>query len=248
MKRFKWLVLAGLILVSMAILSCSQKATTTIRVATDASGPPFESVNQQTKQIEGFDIDLLNAIAGKENLKIEYVNVAFDSLLAGVAQGQYDAAISSISITEVRQKEMLFSDPYFTTGQIVAVSKDNIFISGKDSLSGRKVGAQIDTTGATDVGNISGAILKTYDNIDSAFQDLINGQLDAVVADNPLVLSYVDKNPTKLKTAGPVFSVDNYGIAVSKGKTGLLNEINDGLKKVEAEGLIDSLSKKWLGK
>jgi polar amino acid transport system substrate-binding protein len=228
--------------------SCTQKSTTTVRVATDATGPPFESVNQQTKQIEGFDIDLLNAIAEKENLKIEYINVAFDALLAGVTQDQYDAAISSISITAERQKEMLFSDPYFTTGQIVAVSKDNTFITGKDSLSGKKVGVQLDTTGATDVANISGAILQTYDNIDSAFQDLMNGRLDAVVADEPLVLSYVDKNPTKLKTAGPVFSVDNYGIAVSKGKTGLLNEINDGLKKVEAEGLIDSLSKKWLGK
>jgi polar amino acid transport system substrate-binding protein len=247
MKRLLCLALISLLAVSMVLTSCAQK-TTKIRVATDATWPPFESVNETTKEIEGFDIDLLKAIAEKENLEIEFINVAWDPLLAGVAQGTYDAAISSISITEERQKVMLFSDPYFAAGQLIAVRIDNTSITGKSSLSGKTVGVQLGTTGNIEVDNIQGATAKPYDDIGLAFQDLMNGQIDAVVADNPLVLSYVGKNSTKLKTVGVVFSAENYGIAVAKDKEDLLKKINSGLKKVKAEGIIETLSKKWLEK
>jgi polar amino acid transport system substrate-binding protein len=257
MKRLLFLGLVCLLAVSMVLTSCTKEAetqtTTTqaaikIRVATDATWPPFESVNEQTKEIEGFDIDLLKAIAEKENLEIEFINVAWDPLLAGVAQGTYDAAISSISITEDRQKVMLFSDPYFAAGQLIAVRIDNTTITGKSDLSGKTVGVQLGTTGNIEVDNIANATSRPYDDIGLAFQDLMNGQIDAVVADNPLVLSYVGKNSTKLKTTGVVFSAENYGIAVAKGNEAILAKINDGLAKVKAEGIIETLSKKWLEK
>jgi polar amino acid transport system substrate-binding protein len=247
MKRLLCLVLISLLAVSMVLTSCTQK-TTKIRVATDATWAPFESVNETTKEIEGFDIDLLKAIAEKENLEIEFINVAWDPLLAGVAQGTYDAAISSITITEDRKKDMLFSDPYFEAGQIIVVRKDNTSITSPASLSGKKAGAQIGTTGAMEIQKVSGATLKTYDDIGLGFQDLMNGQIDAVVCDNPVALGYVGKNSTKVKTVGTIFTQENYGIAVAKGKTDLLAKINSGLKKVKSEGLISQLSKKWLEK
>jgi polar amino acid transport system substrate-binding protein len=247
MKKLLWLVLVSLLTVSLALGGCTKEATK-IRVATDATWKPFEYINEQTKEIEGFDIDLFTAIAEKANIEVEFVNVMWDPLLAGMAQGTYDAAISSISITAERQKVMLFSDPYFAAGQLIAVRKDNTTITGKTSLSGKKVGVQLGTTGNIEVNNIAGATAKPYDDIGLAFQDLMNGQIDAVVADNPLVLSYVGKNSTKLKTTGEVFSAENYGIAVAKGKEDLLKKINDGLKKVKAEGIIETLSKKWLEK
>jgi polar amino acid transport system substrate-binding protein len=247
MKKLLWLVLVGLLTVSLALGGCTKEATK-IRVATDATWPPFESINEQTKEIEGFDIDLFKAIAEKANLEVEFINVTWDPLLAGMAQGTYDAAISSISITAERQKAMLFSDPYFAAGQLIAVRKDNTTITGKASLSGKKVGVQLGTTGNIEVNNIAGATAKPYDDIGLAFQDLMNGQIDAVVADNPLVLSYVGKYSSKLKTSGEVFSAENYGIAVAKGKEDLLKKINDGLKKVLAEGIIETLSDKWLEK
>lgn len=245
MKRLFWCVLVGMLAVSMVLSGCAPKATK-ILVATDATWPPFEYVNEQTKAIEGFDIDVLNAIAEKAGLEIKYVNVGFDPLLAGIAKCQYDAAISSITITEDRKKEMLFSDPYFGAGQIVAVRKDNTDIKGKENLTGKRVGAQIGTTGAIEVGNMKGVTLKTYDDIGLAFQDLINGQIDAVVADNPLALGYVGKNPDKLKVVGGIFTDEYYGIAVCKNKPELLAKINAGLEAVKGEGLIEKLTKKWL--
>jgi len=244
MKRLLWLLLVPTLILAMALPGCKSE-TTTIRIATDATWAPFESVNDQTKQIEGFDIDLMNAIAERSGLKIEFVNVAFDPLLAGMAQGTYDAAISSITITAERAKDMLFSNPYFNAGQIITVRTDNTTITGKSTLTG-KVGAQLGTTGAIEVGKIAGVTLKTYDDIGFAFQDLMNKQIDAVVCDTPVAFGYVGKNATKIKTVGTAFTDENYGIAVAKGKTDLLAKINSGLAKAKADGIIEQLTTKWL--
>ena len=84
------------------------------------------------------------------------------------------------------------------------VRVDNTDITGKDSLAGKTIGVQLGTTGDIESQKITGATVKNYDDIGLAFQDLMNGQIDAVVADNPLALGYVGQNPDKLKTAGPV--------------------------------------------
>jgi polar amino acid transport system substrate-binding protein len=246
MKKILLLLILGLVTASMVLASCGSNKTAKVRVATDATWPPFEYVNDQ-KEIVGFDIDLLTAIAEKEGLEIEFVNVGFDPLLAGMAQGTYDAAISSITITSDRQKDMLFSDPYYAAGQIVVTRKDNTKITGIDTLSGN-VGAQIGTTGAMEVEKVAAAKLKTYDDVGLAFQDLVNGQIDAVVSDNWLALGYVAKNASTLKVAGEMFTSESYGVAVAKGKTDLLAKINSGLAKVKKEGLIETLSKKWIEK
>ncbi len=245
MKHLFWYVLIGLMLCSLVMTGCAPKATKVL-VATDATWPPFESINEQTKEIEGFDIDLMTAIAEKAGLEIEFMNVAWDPLLAGIAQCQYDAAISAMTITEERKKQFLFSDPYFEAGQIVTVRIDNTDIASKDDLGGKVAGAQIGTTGSFEIEKIAGATLKTYDDIGLAYQDLMNGQIDAVVADNPLALGYVGENPDKLKAVGGVFTEESYGIAVCKTKEDLVAKINEGLKAVKAEGLIEQLVEKWL--
>lgn len=245
MKKVLFMALAGLILAALVFTSCSSGATAKkYTIATDATWAPFEYVNTDTNTIVGFDIDLFNAIAEKENISFEFVNVSWDPLLAGTAQGTYDAAISSITITEDRQKDMLFSSPYYAAGQIIVVAKDNTTITGKDTLKGT-VGAQLGTTGAIEVEKLAGVELKTYDEIGLAFQDLMNGQIDAVVCDNPVAAGYVVKNADKLKTAGVAFTNESYGIAVAKGNEDLLKKINAGLKKVLDEGIIKTLEDKW---
>jgi polar amino acid transport system substrate-binding protein len=218
----------------------------TVRVATDATWPPFESVDESTKDIVGFDIDLMNAIAAEANLQVEYNNVPWDSLLAGMAQCQYDAAISAMTITPERAEQFAFSDPYFAAGQIVTVRAENTDITGQDTLSGMTVGVQLGTTGDIQAQSIEGVNVKTYDDIGLAFQDLINGQIDAVIADNPLALGYVGQNSDTLKTVGDVFTDESYGIAVCKDNTELVERINQGLAAVQANGTLDELSTKWI--
>ncbi len=244
MRKLFLFVVIGVLLVSI-LPGCGQE-TLKVRIATDATWPPFEYVDEQTMEIVGFDIDLIKAIAEEAGLEIEIIDVAWDALLAGIAQCQYDAAISAMTITEERKEAMLFSNPYFEAGQLVTVQYDNTDITSKEDLGGKTVGAQIGTTGSFEVDKIAGATLKTYDDIGLAMQDLMNGQIDAVISDNPLAMGYANANPDKLKTVGAVFTSEYYGIAVCKDQPELLERINEGLAKVKAEGRIDELILKWL--
>lgn len=244
MKKLIITILIGVFLIGI-LPGCGQE-TLKVRIATDATWPPFEYVDQQTMEIVGFDIDLIKAIAEEADLEIEIINVSWDPLLAGMAQCQYDAAISAMTITEERKEAMLFSNPYFEAGQLVTVHYDNTDIKSKEDLGGKTVGAQIGTTGSFEVEKIAGAILRTYDDIGLAMQDLMNGQIDAVISDNPLAMGYANANPDKLKTVGAVFTSEYYGIAVCKDKPELLDRINEGLAKVKDRGLIDELILEWL--
>lgn len=244
MKKATWLLLIGLLTIGIAAPSCSS-GSSSLTVATDATWPPFEFVDTDTKEIKGFDIDVMTAIAEKADLDIEFVNVGWDPLLAGMAQGTYDLAISSITITEERKEDMLFSDPYFAAGQIVVVRIDETAITGPDTLSG-VAGAQIGTTGAFEIEKISAATLKTYDDVGLAFQDLINGQINAVVCDNPLALDYVRENPDDLKTVGEAFTDEYYGIAIAERNAELIEPINEAIAELQAEGLFEQLTEEWL--
>ncbi len=242
-SAYFWFVLV--LLASVFFSSCQANAKK-ILIVTDAIWPPFETLDETSKQPIGFDIDLMNAIAQKEGLQIEFVNAPFDSALAGISQCQYDAAISAITITEQRKKSMLFSDSYLAAGLIVIVNIDNTDIKSKNDLAGKKVGAMLRTAGAFEAQKIFNVQFSGYDSNDAAFLDLMNDKIDAIIADNPIAISYVGMNPTKIKTVGPVFTNENYGVAVCNKQPELLAKINQGLAALKRDGEIDQLIKKWL--
>jgi polar amino acid transport system substrate-binding protein len=246
-KKALLLTITACVLLALLVPACNQAPKSRLAVACDATWPPFEIINEQTKELDGFGPELMRAIATRAGLDIELVNVGFDSLLAGVSQCQYDMAVSSITITEERKKTILFSDPYYAAGQIVTVSKNNTTIKSKDDLAGKTVGGQIGTTGIIEAGKIPGTKVKTYDELGFAFQDLINGQLDAVIADNPVAAGYVNKNRDKLMTVGAVFTDEYFGIAICRKNANLVPKVNAALKALKDEGFLDRLSKKWIG-
>ena len=245
MKRNIWIIVTILMLAAFALSACGGAEEAPLQVASDATWPPFEIIDEETKEIVGFDIDLMNAVAERAGLNIEIVNVGFDPLLAGIAECQYDMAISAITITEERSQSMAFSDPYFAAGQMITVAIDNSDILGVDDLAGKTVGAQIGTTGAIEVESIEGATLKTYDDVGLAFQDLLNGQIDAVVADNTLAIGYINQNSDALKAAGDTFTAEEYGIAVCIDNPELLAQVNTALNELIAEGFIEEISLIW---
>ncbi len=217
-----------------------------VLIATDATFPPFEMVDETSKELIGFDIELMKAVAEKAGIQYEFANLPFDSMLAGVAQCQYDMAIAAITITEERQKEFLFSIPYIDAGQIIIVKVGNDSIKSKDDLAGKTIGAQLGTTGEIEAQNIEGINYKPYDTYDLAFLDLANGQIDAVIADYPTALGFIAKNPNKLMTIGEKFTEESYGIAVCKTRADLLEQINPALQAVIDEGTVEKLAAKYL--
>ncbi|MBM3189648.1 MAG: transporter substrate-binding domain-containing protein, partial [Chloroflexi bacterium] len=220
-----------------------------IVIATDAAFPPMEFVDAN-KQIVGFDIDMMNAIAERMGLEIEYKNTAWDGIFAGLESGDYDAILSSVTITDERKQTYDFSDPYINAGQAVVVVAGEMAIQGDKDLAGKTVGAQIGTTGAFAVQKIAEATLKEYDTIDLAFMDLLAGNVDAVVVDTPVAADYAlasDQFRGKLKIVGEPFTDEYYGLVVRKGQMqDLLKAFNEGLKAIKADGTYDAIYAKWI--
>ncbi len=244
-KKNTLVLVTLIVLVSMVLTACGQKSSA-VKVATDATFPPFEIIDEQTKQPVGFDIEMMEAVAKEAGFTVEWVNIGFDAVTSGVSQCQYDAAAAAITITDERKKNALFSDPYINAGQIITVSMDNTTIMSVADLSGKKVGAQLGTTGEIEAKNIAGADVKSYDTYDLAFLDVINGQIDAVIADYPTALGFIGQNSEKLKTTGEVFTNESYGIMVCKDNTELVGKINKALATLKANGTITKLEQKWL--
>jgi polar amino acid transport system substrate-binding protein len=244
-KRLTYLGLISLVVFGLILAGCAPKSTA-LKVTTDATFPPFESVDTANGNLVGFDIDLINAIAAKENFTIDIVNTPFDSGLAGVGTCQYDMAIAGISITPDREASMLFSNSYVNAGQIVIVNKSNTTIKSKDDLAGKKVAAQLGTTGEIEAKKIPNVTYKPYDSYDLAFLDLENGQVDAVIADYITALQFIAKNPDKIMTVGTVFTDESYAIAVCKSKPDLVTKLNDGIQKLIDDGTMNTLTQKWL--
>lgn len=219
----------------------------TVTVATDATWPPMEMVDAN-KKIVGFDIDYLTAVAKEAGFKISVKNTAWDGIFAGLASGRYDMIASSVTITDERKKQYDFSDPYINVGQILVAPKAE---AAKDlaGLKGKRVGAQIGTTGAMEIKKIEGVELKTYDEIGLAFEDMAAGRIAGVVCDEPTAAHYAlqrTEYKAKFKIVGEPFTEESYGFVVKKGNQELVDLLNKGIKAVKAKKLDEQYRKKWL--
>ena len=240
------LVIAGFI--AMPVIGGSAFAAEKVYTcATDATWPPMEMVDAN-KNIVGFDIDFLNAVAKEAGFKVTFKNTAWDGIFAGIAAGKYDAIISSVTITDERKKTMSFSLPYINAGQVLIVPKGSSAVLISD-LEGKKVGAQIGTTGGMEVKKAKGVELKSYDEIGLAFEDMAVGRISGVVCDTPVAAQYALQQAEykeKFKIVGDVLTEEYYGIVVQKGNQDLLDLINKGIKAVQKKGIDKQLEKKWL--
>lgn len=217
-------------------------------VATDSTFPPMEFVDE-SKQIVGFDIDLFNAVAQAAGFTAEYKSVAWDGIFAGIQAGSYDVIASSVTITDERKATMDFSTPYINAGQILVVQSSTSGVTRLENLAGKTVGAQISTTGAFAVEEVKEVMLKSYDDIGLAFEDLYNGRIQGVVVDTLTAVDYALKNEKysgSLKIVGEPFTDENYGFVVQKGNKELLDLINTGLAAVKASGKYAEIEAKWL--
>ena len=118
-RKLGWVAIALVLLVTSLATGCGASSNKIV-VATDATWPPMEYVDEN-REIVGYDIDLMKAIAEEAGLEVEFKNVAWDGIFAGLAAGEYDAVISSVTITDERRENYDFSDPYINAGQIVVV-------------------------------------------------------------------------------------------------------------------------------
>jgi polar amino acid transport system substrate-binding protein len=219
-------------------------------VGTDAAYAPFESQNEKG-EIVGFDIDLVKAVAQKAGIEVKFVNTPWEGIFNTLAQGDRDFLVSSITITDERKQTMDFSSPYFDAQQLMAVRKDSK-IAKFDDLKKLKVGVQNGTTGDEVITKLQGkesTNIKRFESTPLALKELEAGGVDAVVADNGVIVHYVANNSgSNFKTlADASFAAEQYGLAIKKGNAELLAKLNKGLADIKADGTYNALYAKYFG-
>ena len=220
-------------------------------VASDISWPPFEWKDEAGKYV-GFDLDVMRAVAKLEGYEIEIKDIAFDSIIAGVVAGRYDIGASGFTITDEREEVVDFSEAYWKSDQAVVVRTDSGLNIITALSNGRAVGAQRGTTGADWIqGNLVDQgidiELKLYETYPLAVLDLINGNLDAVVQDEPASQVSVAKEEA-ITIAGVIVTGEEFGFLVKEGDPdGLLLKISNAMKELRASGEWDKLVTKYFG-
>lgn len=252
------LILAGLLSLSLlALAGCgsssapapSQSSSTSaptdkvLKVGSDITYAPFEFMDEK-QQPTGFDIELIQALAKDMGYKAKFETASFDGLITALQAGKYDAVISAMTITDERAKSVTFSNKYFKSVQYIAMKKGANYKT-LDDLKGKKVGVQLNTTGQFDV-EAKGIAPKKYDTTPDALNDLLNGGLDAVVADGPVVIWFQTQNASaQIDSVQADVDPEFYGIAMKLGDKELADKMDASLKKLMADGTYNTIYKKW---
>lgn len=211
-------------------------------VGTDATYPPLEY--EKGGKIIGFDIDLATEIATDLKVPLEIKNISFDKIFTALANNEVDLIISSVTITDERQKNMNFSTPYLNAGQVIVVDNDNKTILSVDDLKNQPVGTQIDTTSMTEAVKYTDKI-KEYPDYNKAQDDLLAGKIKAIIIDYPAGISMTQTSNGKLKVVDNPFTTEFYGVAVNKSKKDLLLQVNDTITRIKKSGRISELEDFW---
>ena len=219
-----------------------------MRVGMDAGYPPFGSQNVNTREYEGFDVDIINAIGEEEGLKPEIKNISFDGLIPSLNTNAIDIIINDLTVTEERKVSVDFSERYCTVGMGVVVRGDYNLINDAKDLESKTLGVSIASTGEEAARHVKNANVKVYNAISDAFVELKNGGVDAVVNDTLTNDRYVSSQKDgSVKTTKISLNNEDLAIAVKKGNSELLKKINDGLVKIKKNGKYAQIYKKWFG-
>ncbi|QLE58289.1 basic amino acid ABC transporter substrate-binding protein [Nostoc sp. TCL26-01] len=250
MLNFKWQHLILSLACILLIIACNSSSPNiqpdkpVIKVATDPTFIPFEFQTPQG-EVVGFDIDLMKAIAQAANFTVNFESLPFDGMISTLQAQKVDAAISGITITPERLKTIAFSRPYFKAGLAITVREDNKDIKNFQSLQGRQIGVQIGSTGADFAKTIPNAKIITFNSGPDFFQDLINGNVEAVISDAFATLYAINNGKIKgIKIVADLLTEEYYGIATPQ-KSPYLDKINQGIATILSNGKYKQIYQQW---
>jgi polar amino acid transport system substrate-binding protein len=245
----KTLLIAILILVSFSVIFAGgSKEKSGYVFGSDATWPPLEYVDENG-EVTGFEVDLIKEISNRANVPMTVRNVAWDGIFAGLANNAYDAVASGVTILEERKAAMDFTIPILEITQSIIVNKGIQDLKDESDLVGKTIGVQIGTTGHFAAEKIANVTIKAFDDIGLAVEDLINKNLDCVVADSIIASDFVLANENyanKLTVSGTVAGdVEQIAMAVKKGNKELLELLNKHIAELFEDGTIDKLKAKY---
>lgn len=215
---------------------------------TNAEFPPFEFVTTDgvIGQFDGIDMAIAKQIAEDNGMTAEINNMEFDSLILALNNGQHDAVIAGMTVTEERAKSVDFSIPYYTATQVMIVREDSDIAKATD-MKGKQISVVQGYTGETAVQELGeGYSYQAFKKGSEAILELVNKKCDVVVIDSATAQKYIaDNKGLKIVEDKETFAEEQYAIAVKKGNTELLDKINASIEKMLSDGTIADLAVKY---
>lgn len=244
------LAVTAVLLLGLVLSGCGgNEHKVTIGVKFDQPGL---SMRNPDGSMSGFDVDVAKYVAeqlGYEPSDIEWKEAPSGQRETLIQNGQVKYIVATYSITSERKQKVGFAGPYFQTGQSLLVRQDNTDITGPESLTGNKKVCSV--TGSTPAQRIKEKYpdvqLQLYDTYSACIEALRNGALDAVTTDAVILAGYAAQNPGTMKVVGQPFSLELYGIGVSRDNNDFRLKIDDALQKMIDSGAWRAAFDKNLG-
>jgi polar amino acid transport system substrate-binding protein len=215
-------------------------------VGSSATYPPF-AYETPAKQIVGFDVDVIQAVAAKAGLTVRIVNTPFTGVFASLNNGDLDLIISGVTITDRRRQSYDFTAPYFEARQLIAVPSSST-VRGLQDLTGKKVGVVTGST-ADDVASRSfgktSPNIRRFDTTPLIIAELMAGGVDAAIGDNGVIAYRVAEHKTLKTVSDPGFPKEYFGIVVKQGNTALRDRLNTALAAIVADGSYARIYRTW---
>jgi arginine/ornithine transport system substrate-binding protein len=229
-----------------------RSASAVIHIATEGAYPPFNFVDKDGR-LAGFDVDIAQALCAKMHARCEIVAQNWDGMIPGLQIGQYDAIVSSMSITPARSQQVSFTDPYYNTPTRFVARKGMKVEISVAGLTGKRVGVQRAT--------VQEKLLRTtfyqavpvlYENQAAAERDLLAGNIDLLLGESiALAQSFLKSKPGQaFEFIGPSFTDPailgvGAGIAVRKDEPRLLAAFNAALGQIRADGTFRKINERY---
>lgn len=237
---------------AMLAIGAAQAQDRVIKMGTEGAYPPFNNLTSDGK-LEGFDIDIGNALCEQMKAKCEWVTQDWDGIIPALQAGKFDAIIASMSITDERKKQVDFSEKYYNTPPSIAAPKDSD-IKGvtKEDLAGKSIGVQGGTTHFNYAEKTyTDSEIKPYPTAQEMHADLANGRLDAINDDVIVTQQFLDSPEGQaccklIGTITPVVEIHGpgAGIAVRKGDK-LGEEFTAAIKAIRENGKYKEINDKY---
>ncbi|MFB2532726.1 amino acid ABC transporter substrate-binding protein [Paracoccus sp. p4-l81] len=237
------------LLAAIAAFALAQPvAADTVRVGTSGGYFPFTFV--RADQLQGFEIDFLNAIGEVTGDQIEFVTMSFSGQVGALEAGRIDTIANQITITPERQAKFAFSQPYvFDGAQVVVKAGNEATITGPESLKGKSVAVNLGSNFEALLRELPYADqidIRTYEtNIE---QDTALGRVDAFVMDRVSSAQVIAKSPLPLALAGEPFSEIHNALPFRNDAAGqaLRDRFDAAITTLKENGKLAEISEKWL--
>ncbi|MFK4822831.1 transporter substrate-binding domain-containing protein [Ochrobactrum quorumnocens] len=216
-----------------------------IVIANEGGFPPF-NMTAADGTLQGFDIDLGNAMCEIMKAKCSFVTNEWSGIIPALLADKFDVVIGGMGITEERKKRVIFSEPYARTYSYFGVIEGKEFHISPETMKDKTIGVQQGTTNAAYIEKTyPGLEVRRYPSMDALVSDLKTGRIDIVLGDIEPFVGKKDDAPKLINIGDPVQVSEGIGMAFRPTDTALRDEFNAALKTTRDNGVWDELAKKW---